>query len=510
MSTEERNQKLLKNSLFLVIRLFLVMFVSLYTSRVILNTLGIEDYGLYNVVYGFVTLFSLFSDSLSSSFSRFLTVEVAKKDTNAQRSVFTASVNILILFIVVIYVVSQFFGIWYFGNVINVPAGRESVVNVVFQISLVTFIFNMLKVSCTSMLVAHEHTGVYGIFSIVDAVLKLVIVYLLSLSPQDKLITYVVLLLAVSLISFSMNCLYCTKYFACFKYLYKVPRSVYREMFSYMGWSFTGLLSYTFNLQGITLLVNRFLGVVVNASRGIATQVDGASRQFVYSISVAINPQIIKSYTVKDYAYLKKLLYFSSKTYCFVMLLYAIPLSFEANTVLTLWLVNVPPLTVELVQLTFLATLFVLMIRPVEVAIQASGCIKNSQMATAGFSFITLLIVWGCLMADSGIILVYSLVVAYSAILVVVQLFCLKKQIDIHIIDFFKNVTVRVLITGMFSSIIPYAIIFIMPETIVRLLLSLVMCTISTTMIALYIGYTKSERTVLLSNIKKIIKKDTF
>ena len=507
MSTEEINQKLLKNSLFLVIRLLFVMFVSLYTSRVILNALGIEDYGLYNVVYGFVTLFSLFSDSLSSSFSRFLTVEVAKKDSDAQRRVFTASVNILILFTLIIYVFSQVFGIWYFGKVINVPTGRESVVNVVFQISLVTFIFNMLKVSCTSMLIAHEHTGVYGIFSIVDALLKLIIVYLLALSPQDKLITYVVLLLAVSLISFSMNSLYCLKHFECFHYLSKVPKTVYQDMFSYMGWSFTGLLSYTFNLQGITLLVNRFLGVVVNASRGIATQVDGATRQFVYSISVAINPQIIKSYTVKDYDYLNKLLYFSSKTYCFVMLLYAIPLSFEAKTVLTLWLVNVPPLTVELVQLTFLATLFVLMIRPVEVAIQASGYIKYSQIATAVCSFITLLVVAGCLMADFGIIVVYSLVVSYSASLVVVQLYCLKKQIDIHITDFLKNVTIRVLITGVLSSIIPYALIKIMPETIARLLLTLIMSTISTIIIVLYIGYTKSERAVLLSNIKKIIKR---
>lgn len=501
-----RNQRVFNNSLFLIIRLVIVMFISLYTSRVIINVLGVEDFGIFNVIVGFISIFALISESFGSAFSRFLTVAIANNDIKKQQEIFSTSLNILLIFTTVIVLIGEFVGTWYFAKVANIPIERKGIINIIYQLALLTFILNMLKVCCTSMLIAYEKTNVYGIFSIIDTLLKLGIVYLISISPVDKLVSYVLFLFFVSGISTIMNGVYCKIHFKCFLYKRGIPKIYYKKISQFAFWNFIGLLSYVFSTQGLTLLINSYIGVICNAARGIAIQVDGATRQFVYSLSMAINPQIIKSYTTEDYGYLNRLLFFSSKCYCFVMLLYAIPLAVEANMVLKLWLNIVPEYTVTFVRLTFISTFFVLMARPFEVALQATGNLRISQTITLIFSIFSIFIYWILLKYEISVYIIYVLYTVYTFSLLIVQLVCIKHYININFLKYLKEVFIKIILVALLSIIIPLYLVLYLPETLNRLFFVIICSAISTLLLEMFIGFSKNERQILISILKKLLK----
>lgn len=501
------SKRIAKNSVMLTFRLIITMCISLYTSRVVLNALGVEDYGIYNVVGGFVAIFSSLTDSLSRAFSRYMTVAIAKDDVKEQRKVFSANVNILFLATLLIIGLCELIGTWYFSNIVNVPLERHHVVNVVFQLSLLSFLFSLGRIPCISLIIAQERSGAYALFGILDALFKLGIVYLLAISSVDKLIMYCCLLAAVHLLSFIYTALYCKHSFEGFRYIKGVPKSLYKEMFGYASWSFVGISARVFNAQGITLIVNKFCGVVVNAALGIVTQVESCTRQFVYSIAIAVNPQIIKSYTTGNIEYMKQLVIFATKCFAFIVLLYAIPFSIEAGYILKLWLGIVPDYTANLLRLVFCTTLFIVMANPLEVSSQASGDIKRFQFNTSFVLIIVLPIIWVMLYMGLNVYHVYITLVAAYFCIIIVQYANTRKITQIPMFFYVTNVLGRVLLTSLSSVCLEYIIVRHIEPSFARLCFTCVSSVIVTTICAFAIGFTRSESQMVLSLIKSFIKK---
>jgi len=506
-NTQQNNKRIAKNSILLTIRLIITMCISLYTSRVILNVLGVEDYGIYNVVGGFVALFSSLTDSLSRAFSRYMTVATTKDDVIEQKQVFSATVNILLVVTILILIFCELFGTWYFSEIVNVPEDRQAVVGTVFQLSLASFVLTLCKIPFGTLVVAHERSGAYAAFGIIDALLKLCIVYMLSISIEDKLITYCCLLTGVNCLSLLYYFIYCKYAFEGCTYIKLIPRKLYSEMFGFASWSFVGIGARIFNVQGITLIVNKFCGVVVNAALGIVTQVEACTRQFVCNIAIAVNPQIVKSYVTGNRTYMRQLVLFATKCFAIIVLYYAIPFSIEADYILKIWLGVVPEYTANLLRLVFCSTLFLVMANPLEVSAQASGNIKKFQFYTSLLQIVSLAFVWRMLYYGLNVYHIFAFIVFLNFLLLLVQYFCTKLITQIQPLEYFTNVVVRILLaTVISSSILTYVSLQIEPS-FRRLCLTCLLSLIVTTFCALIFGFSKQELRILLSLIQSFIKK---
>lgn len=506
-NTAQNSKRIAKNSILLTIRLLITMCISIYTSRVILNALGVEDYGIYNVVGGFVAVFSSLTDSLSRAFSRFMTVAIAKDDVREQQYVFSANANILFVITVLIIVICEIVGTWYFSNVVNVPNNRLPIINTIFQLSLLSFVLTLGKIPCVSIIISHERSGAYALFGILDSILKLVIVYLLMLSSTDKLVLYCCLLAGVSLLSLIYTSLYCKYSFEGFKYIKNVPKSMYKEMIGFASWSFVALSARVFNAQGIVLVVNKFCGVVVNAALGIVSQVEACTRQFVTSIAFAVNPQIVKSYTKGDIAYMQKLVIFATKCFAFIVLYYAIPFSVEADTILHLWLGVVPGYTANLLRLVFCCTLFMVMANPLEVAVQATGKVRKFQLLTSSVLLVSLPIVWAILYLGGNVYIVYTTLIALYFVLLLIQYFNTQHITEISISFYLLNVLLRVIATSFIAFMVQYEITQSMEPSFIRLCFTCLTSFIATTICVFVVGFTKEESSMVLAMIKSFIKK---
>lgn len=336
----EKNKRIAKNTIALYIRTLITMAVGLYTSRVVLNVLGVEDYGVYNVVGGVVSMFSIVTASLSQSISRYLTFELGKGNQDKLRSIFCTSVNIQLLMSLVVFILMECIGVWFLNTKMNIDADRMHAANWVFQFSVLTFVVNLISVPYNAVIIAHEKMKAFAYVSILEAVLKLVIVAALLLSSIDKLITYAFLQLMVSITIRMVYGSYCKRHFQECRYSLIIDKQLIKDMTGFAGWGSTSSIVWIFNTQGINIISNIFFGVVVNAARGVATQVEGIVKGFVVNFTTAVRPQIIKSYSAGDKEYLFKLLCTSTKYSYFLMLIFFVPFLFEAEAILQ-WFVKI-------------------------------------------------------------------------------------------------------------------------------------------------------------------------
>ena len=317
--TSDNNKRIAKNTLLLYLRMFLTMAVSLYTSRIILNTLGVEDYGINNVVGGIVTMFTVISGSLSASISRFITFELGKDNIQRLKKVFSTGVNIQIGMSVLIVLLAECVGVWFLNTKMNIPPERLGAANWVFQCSILTFVLNLLSVPYNAAIIAHEKMSAFAYISILEVSLKLIIVYMLIISPFDRLKTYAVLFLCVGAIIRFIYGYYCKRHFEECSYYFVYDKPLLKEMTSFAGWNFFGTSAWMLNTQGLNILINMYFGVAFNAARGVATQVDSALKQFINNFTTAVNPQITKSYAQGDLEYVYTLVCSSAKYSAFLM-----------------------------------------------------------------------------------------------------------------------------------------------------------------------------------------------
>lgn len=501
------NQRIAKNSLMLYLRMLFIMAVTLFTSRVILNTLGITDYGIYNVVAGFVSMFSMLSSSLSASISRFLTFELGQKNIKRLEIIFSTGINVQITMSLIVLFLGEFIGVWFLNNTMSIPTNRIYAANWVLQFSILSFCINLLSVPYNAVIIAHEKMSVFAFISLLEVSLKLLIVYMITISSIDKLITYSFLTLLVNLILRIIYGVYCKRKFEECKFQMIYDKNVLKEMFSFAGWTFFGNTASLLNTQGVNLLVNIYFGVTVNAARGIATQVDAAVRQFINSFTTAVNPQITKSYATGDLDYMHLLICRSSKFSAFLMLFFVVPIILEADTVLKLWLNIVPEYAVIFLQLTLINTFFdSIFANSLLTAMMATGKIKRYQIiiTLCGFSVFPLTWVMFYLGAQPQISYYIYMIVYF--LLIFVRLWLLKNLIKMKPSLFINKVLLKCLPVILIAFTVPSILLLFMDNGLLRLI-SVFSISIPVILVAeFFIGFTQNERTFILNKLLSSVK----
>ena len=504
--TSDNNKRIAKNTLLLYVRMLFTMAVSLFTSRVILNTLGVEDYGINNVVGGIVTMFSVLSGSLSSSISRFITFELGKRNIEKLKTIFSTGVNIQLGMSVLIIIIAEAVGIWFLNAKMNIPADRMVAANWVFQCAILTFVLNLLSVPYNAAIIAHEKMSAFAYISVVEVTLKLIIVYLLTISPFDRLKTYAVLLLCVGAVIRFIYGYYCKRHFEECTYHFVLDKPVLKEMTGFAGWNFLGNGSYMLNTQGVNILMNLYFGVAVNAARGIATQVDAALKQFVNNFTTAVNPQITKSYAQGDLAYMHKLVCRSAKFSAFLMLFFAIPILLETQSILTIWLKTVPEYAAIFLQLIIISSFVdTVLANSLVTSMFATGNIKRYQIIVTTIGCLVFPFSWIAFQLGFQPEIAYVLYFIIYTVLLGVRLYLLKDMVKLPIMMYVREVLYRVLPVMIICFIIPMMIRYSMQEGWMRLILLCLVSTIVTAVVEYSIGLTKNERKFIAGKINNKI-----
>lgn len=377
-----KETSLSKNTIYLYLRTLLSTIVSLYTSRVVLNVLGVEDYGVYAVVGGIVTFMNFLNSAMSGASSRFITFELGRGDNKRLRDTFSSSMIIHIGIALVMIIVMETVGLWYVNTKLVIPAGTLNAANWVFQFSIFASALSITQVPYSACIVAHEHMGIYAYIEIINVVLKLIIVYLLVVWDENKLILYASLVLAVQVIVIGINRIYCIRKFKeCrFKFIYK--KEILRPMLSFSGWDMYGNLCVSARLQGINLVLNAFFGTIVNAAAGIANTVNGIVLGLSNNILVAFRPRIVKSYAQNNINTSLSYVYLSLKYSQMFMIVVFIPILVRAPYVINLWLGNIPEYVIGFIRIIIFSTLINLANRSIVTIIHATGKIKLISFIT--------------------------------------------------------------------------------------------------------------------------------
>lgn len=381
-SSDIKNKRIAKNTLLLYVRTFCTMIISLFTSRLTLEALGVDNFGVYNVVGGFVGLFSIFSGTITGSISRFITYGLGTGDQNQLKITFSTSVNVQLLLCLLIIIIGETVGLWFLNHELNIPPGRIYAAHWVLQCSILTFCFGLLSAPYNACIIAHEKMGVFAYMTILDVTIKLLFVYLLFVTPFDTLITYAVALTLIGLFNRIIYGWYCIRHFEECRYQAVLDKKLLKEMSSFSGWSFLGNTAYLLNTQGVNMAINIFFGVALNAARGIVTQVEGAVMTLINNFTMAFNPQITKSFAEGEQKYMFLLMCRGAKFSTYLLLYFLIPLEFNAGTVLALWLKEVPAYSPMFLRLSLICTAVMLIGNPFLTGILAHGKIRNYELAT--------------------------------------------------------------------------------------------------------------------------------
>ena len=503
-----RSTRIARNTLALYFRMAVMMLIGLYTSRVILNVLGVEDYGTYNVVGGVVGMFSLLTGSMSSSISRFLTFELGRDDKEHLKRVFSTSVNVQFIMALIIVFATEIIGVWFLNYKMNIPEGRMDAANWVMQCSILTFVVGLLVSPYNASIISHEKMSIYAYVSIGDAVMKLVIVFALYISPFDKLKTYAVLLLCVSLTTTCIYWTYCKRHFVECKYQRVLDKKMLKDITSYAGWGVVGDGTSILNTQGVNILINLFFGVTLNAARGIATTVDHMVQNFVRNFMVALNPQITKSYAEGDYEYMHKLIFFGSKYSFFLMLFFMIPICLETRLLLTLWLKIVPDYAVVFTQLSLVASMFTMLSNTLTTGIAATGKIRNYQLVVGMMSLSIFPMTWVAFKIGMSPVSCYVIYAAVFFMMIFAKIKIVKDKIYMSGYDYVQNVLLKALGVSILSIIIPLLICFIQEDSIIRLFEICVISASCTFASVYYIGMSKFERNYCKDIVLKKLRRN--
>ena len=488
--------------------MIIIMVVTLFSSRIVLDALGETNYGIYNVVGGVVTMFSVLSSSLSGAISRFITYELGKKNLEQLKLIFSTSVNIQIIMSIIIFVLCEIIGVWFLNEKMNIPNERIEAANFILHCSILTFVINLISVPYNATIIAHEKMSAFAYISILEILLKLLAAYLIYLSPIDKLKIYALLILSISAILRLIYGFYCRQHFEEAKYKFKLlDKKIFKEMSSFAGWNLFGNTAYMLNTQGINMLINIFFGVTTNAARAIAVQVDTAVQQFVNNFMTAINPQITKSYAIGDYEYMYKLICRGTKFSFFIMYIFVIPIVLEAETILKIWLKQVPSDTTIFMRLVVISSLASLIGNSLYCAIQATGHIKRYQLVVTSIGCLVFPLTWIAFKFGAP---AYSTYIIYAVLyfsLNFIRLLTLKRLMNFDIKYFIYKVFTKIGICSILCFILPGMITYFMEPSINRFLLvsfSSILWSISCIYL---IGFDKAERDFFTIKIKNAIKK---
>lgn len=510
MTTQQENTKrIAKNTLMLYVRMLFGMLVSLYTSRVVLQALGVEDYGIYNVVGGVVAMFSMISNSLSSSVSRFLTFELGKGDMEGLKRVFSTSLTIQVVLAVIIVLLSETIGLWFLNTHMTIPADRLYAANWVFHASVFTFVIGLLSVPFSASIVSHEKMSAFAYIGILDIILRLLIVLFIAYSGLvfDRLIVYALLLVGVVCIMQAIYWNYCTRHFEECKFRLNFDSDYWKEMSSFAGWNFIGGSASLLKDQGVNILLNLFIGPVINAARGIANTVNNVLVSFSNNFMTALNPQITKSYAAGDYGYTISLVERGSRFSYYILLLFALPILFEAEFVLTLWLKHYPEHTVNFVRLILIVTMCDILSNTLINLKASTGNVRNYQIVVGGLMLMNFPLSYFCLKIGfpPESTLVVALLVAVFCLFL--RLLFLREIPGFSMKRYLSKVCGNVLMVTFISIILPLLLCVQMSDGIVRFFLICVVTTICSSTSIYFVGCSRNERIFIKEKVFSILKR---
>lgn len=470
------------------------MLVTLYTSRVILSTLGVEDFGIYNVVGGVVTMFAFFNSAMSSATQRFLSFEIGKGDFVQLRKTFNATLVIHIGIAVLIFILAETLGIWFVRNYLTIPSERMDAALWVYHFSILSFMISVIQVPYNATLIAHERMNVFAIVSIIEVLLKLLIVFMLTWITYDKLKLYGILHFVVVFLIALIYQLYTRKNFKESKFKIVKDKILYKTLVSYSGWSLFGNSANVLRGQGVNILLNLFHGPAVNAARALAYQVQGAIYSFVTNFQMAMKPQIIKSYAIKDFKFMHYLIFSGSKLSFYLLFCLSLPIIFETETILNIWLVDVPEYSVIFLRLVIIDVLIESIGGNLVTAAHASGKIKLYQSVVSLFYVLNLPISYLLLKLgyEPQSVMIVSIVLTslnlFARIIIVSKLALFKKK------DFIKNVLMPIALVVISSLIIPVILKILIKDGIIGFII-MIFTSITSVLITIFvIGMSKNER----------------
>lgn len=480
------------------------MAVGLYTSRVILNALGVEDYGIYNVVGGFVSMFSIISGSLSSSISRFLTFELGRENLDNLKRVFSTSIFVLFGLAAIVLLATETFGVWYLENKMVIPVESKTAAMWCFQLSLVTFMVNLINQPYSAAIIAHERMDVYAYIAIADSFLKLLICFAVVHSPINRLIFYAILLCLVSLINQAIYVIFCKRKFIECTFRWIFDKSLFKEMFGFAGWNFIGSSAAILTSQGSNLLLNWAGGPVVNAAYAIALNVSNYISLLVNNFTLAFTPQITKRYASQEYESLMQLLIFGSKYSYFLMFIVALPIMLSAHFLIKLWLGQVPDNTVWFIRFIVLGNLFDAISRPVVNAKNATGKIRNYQIVVGGILLLVLPISYIAIILGLPVVSVTAVAAIISFVAVLARMYMLRGDFPCWSSRLFLDkVVFKVIYVSIIASIIPILVHILIPYGWMNFLVTSMVSVLSSIICIVYIGCDRPERQVIFSKIKQ-------
>lgn len=378
----QNNKRLAKNTLILYARMLFTVGISFYSTRLILANLGVSDYGVYNVIGGFVSMFYMVTATMTQAVSRFLTFELGRNDPKKLQQTFSTSLNILLLLALLVVLLSETIGLWFVNTKLNIEPDRMTVANWIYQFSLLSFVLEMISVPYSASVISHEKMGAFAFVTIAKVFLTFGIALSLAASPIDKLVFYGILVLAVSVSIQLMYWIYCKKNFPECQYSTHIDKVLFKDMFGFAGWNFLTTCTSMLSSQGVGIMLNMHFGTAINAARGIASQINGTVGAFSRNFTTALNPQITKSYATGDIAYTTKLVCRGAKFSYLLFLFIALPCMFEVDFFLSKWLTEVPTYAGIFVQLTFLNTLVETLLNSNETLNRASGKSANSRLSS--------------------------------------------------------------------------------------------------------------------------------
>lgn len=440
MPTESSNSKrIAKNTAFLYLRMIVVMVVGLFTSRITLSVLGVSDYGIYNVVGGTVTMLTVLTGAISVATSRYLTYALGVGDINALKRTFSTALNIHLILGIVIFIIAEVLGIWFLNNKLNIPLDRMEAANWILQFSIFTFVISIIAIPYTSSIISHEKMDLYAYLSLYDVFVKLGIVYVLYISPIDKLIAYGILLMLAGLSTQIIYYYYCRKKFEECRYRFILDKGLVKEMSSFIGWAFWGNAAVMAKNQSLSILLNIFFGTIVNAAQGIAMQVNNAVTSFIRNFMTAVNPQITKSYAQNNYDYLYLLIIRSAKFSIFLALLMMVPIIMHIDTILGVWLVEVPEHSNSFVNMILIYTAVECFISPILVALLATGRIKNYEIGITIIYIINILSVYLFFKLGSAPEMAFILNIVFKVMVLLLLFYQGKRQFQFPVRRFIKE-----------------------------------------------------------------------
>lgn len=492
-----------RNAVFLYVRMMFVTFITLFTSRIVLRELGFEDYGLYNVVGGVVALFAFLRSSMNSSTQRFLSYEMGKGNFETLRNTFSTCFSAHVLIALILLLLAETIGLWFLNEKIVIPDGRIQIANLLYQFSVASLFFGIIAVPYNADIISNEKMGFFAFTGVLSAVLKLIIAYMIAVSPIDRLVFYGFLMMFIEVTDLILNWGYCHLKFPETHFKLYWDKELFKKVFCFSGWTIWGQLAIVGSIQGTNILVNMFYTVTANAAMGISAQVNNAVTGLVSNFQTAFKPQITKSYAEQDYDYLNKLICYSSKISFFLLFILSFPIVMNIDYVLSLWLVDVPEYTGELCSIFIFASLCNAISAPLWMSIFSTGKVKEYQIAVSVFYLLELLVIYVLFAFGASLVQGVFMKAILNFIVIFIRVFYNHKEVSsFQTRRYLSKVVVPLMFICVMSNVLAFLIMNEVSGVYMKIMVTIVI-ELLIIIICYKYGLEKSEKSSLMSIIKK-------